>query len=115
MLGADEVYKYGNAEPVFGPLMGGMITGFLPRKPSKESEEIVKIAYELLRSNRSNLNTSNDLLNLLKDSNLQGDLTKDEFEEMKNILVEKQEELKSKDSALKTELKKKLSEIIDKW
>jgi hypothetical protein len=115
MLGTDEVLKYGNAEPFFGPLMGGMIKGFLPAKPSKESEEIVKNAYELIRANRSNLNTSNDLLNLLKDSNLEGDLTKDEFEEMKNILIEKQEELKSKDSALKTDLKNKISEMIDKW
>jgi hypothetical protein len=35
MLGADEVLKYGNAEPFFGPLMGGMIKGFLPSKPTK--------------------------------------------------------------------------------
>jgi hypothetical protein len=38
-------------------------------------------------------------------------MAKDEFEEMKNILVEKQDELKSKDSALKTELKSKISII----
>jgi hypothetical protein len=115
MLGADEVLKYGNAEPFFGPLMGGILKGVLPAKPTKESEEIIKSAFELLRANRSNVNTNNNLLDLLKDSNFTGDLTKDEFEEMKNILVEKQEELKSKDSALKTELKSKISEIIDKW
>jgi hypothetical protein len=97
MLGADEVLKYGNAEPFFGPLMGGILKGVLPAKPTKESEEIIKSAFELLRANRSNVNTTNNLLDLLKDSNLTGDLTKDEFEEMKNILVEKQDELKTKD------------------
>lgn len=115
MLGADEVMKYADVEPFFGPLMGGILKGVLPEKHIKESEEIIKNAFELLRSNRSNVNTTNNLLDLLKDSNIKGDLTKDEFEEMKNILVEKQVELKSKDSALKTELKSKISEIIDKW
>jgi len=114
MLGTDEILKYANVEPFFGPLMGGILKGVLPEKPTKESEKIIRSAFELLKENRNNANTNNNLLDLLKDSNLEGDLTKDEFEEMKNILVEKQAELKSKDSALKTELKSKLCEIIDK-
>jgi len=115
MLGTDEILKYANVEPFFGPLLGGALKGILPEKPTKETEKIIKTAFELLRENRSNSNTTNSLLDLLKDSNLDGDLTKVEFEEMKNILVEKQSELKTKDSALKTELKSKLAEIIDKW
>jgi hypothetical protein len=115
MLGADEVLKYANVEPFCGPLMGSVLKGVLPEKPNNESEKIIRSAFELLKANKSNVNTTNSLLDQLKDLNLEGDLTKDEFGEMKNILVEKQDELKSKDSALKTELKSKISEIIDKW
>jgi hypothetical protein len=47
-------------------------------------------------------------LELLGDTNHECSLTKEEYEEMKNLLVEKQAELQTKDSAFKTELKSKL-------
>ena len=119
MLGADEILKYANVEPFFGPLMGGALKSILPvpEKPTNESEKLIRSAFELLKANSNQTNLTNSFLDQLKDLNLEGDLTKDEFEEMRKLLTDKQEDLKSKDSALlpKKELKSKLSEIIDKW
>jgi hypothetical protein len=114
MLVTDEILKYGNVDPFFGPLLGGALKTVLPEKPSNESVKIVRSAFELLRANKNKTQIINTVLDKLKDSNLQGDLSKSEFEEMKNLLLYKQDELKLRDSALRTELKNKISEIIDK-
>ena len=95
--------------------MGVALKGILPEKPTSDSEKIIKSAFELLKDNSNHTNLTNSFLDQLKGLNLEGDLTKDEFEEMRKLLTDKQEDLKSKDSALKKELKSKLSEIIDKW
>jgi hypothetical protein len=48
-------------------------------------------------------------LDQLKDLNVEGDLTNDEFSEMQKLILENQDSLKSKN----TELKSKILELLD--
>ena len=61
-------------------------------------------------SNNVELKVTESLLERFKDLNLSGDFTNDEFSELKKLIIENQEQLKSKN----TELKDKINELLDK-
>src|ERR1700678_2277792 len=114
MIGVDDILKNSDNEPIFTPFLGNLLNKVIDKKPITGTEQSVKNILETIRSNNENTKITRSILDHLKELNLSGDLTKDEFDEMRNIVVDKQDELKAKNSVIKSELKSKLSDIIDK-
>lgn len=107
MIGADEVLKQANVEPFFGPFLGGALKAVLPKNPTNESVDVIKASYKLIRSNETNIREASIISDQLENSKSEGDLTKEEYYELRKLLTEAQGDLAKKDSALKAELKEK--------
>jgi hypothetical protein len=110
MVTTDEFLKAANVEPIFTPFIGNALKSVLPDSASRIDNKLLNSNIEQVTSNNVELKASESLLERFKDLNLRGDFTNDEFSELKKLILENQEQLKSKN----TELKDKINELLDK-
>ena len=110
MVSAGEVLKYADVEPVFGPFLGSMLKSVLPNSGVKSETRMLNKAIAEVTSNNVELIESKSLLERFKGLNLDGVFTDDEFSEFKKLIMENQEQLKSKN----TDLRDKINDLLDK-
>ena len=110
MVTADEFLKAANVEPIFTPFIGNALKSVLPDSASRTENKLLNSNIAQVTSNNVELKVTESLLERFKDLNLSGDFTNDEFSELKKLILENQEQLKSKN----TELKDKINELLDK-
>lgn len=105
MVTADEFLKAANVEPIFTPFIGNALKSVLPDSASRTENKLLNSNIAQVTSNNVELKVTESLW--FKDLNLSGDFTNDE---LKKLILENQEQLKSKN----TELKDKINELLDK-
>lgn len=111
MISTDEILKGDNRDPIFTPLLGGLLNKILPNKldNSNDPNKLIQNSIDLIKGNNSNLKSQESFLEEIKDLKLQGDLTGEEFSEMQKLILENKESLKTKNS----EVKSKILELLD--
>jgi len=113
MVGADEILKNADQNPVFMPLLGGVLKNILPNNNTQGADSTSKLIQEAIdniKMNKSLIRNNVSILEELKNLNFDGDLTKDELSEMEDLLNDNQDSLKSDNSKLKS----KIVELLDK-
>lgn len=110
MVSTDEILKYADVEPVFGPFLGSMLKTVLPDSATKSETKMLNKAIAEVTSNNVQLIDSKSLLERFKGLNIEGVFTNEEFSEFKKLIQENQEQLQTKNS----ELRNKIIEILDK-
>jgi|SRR5271154_2857996 len=110
MLGVDEIFKAGELEPIFAPLLGGILKNALPESVTKSSTRLINEQIANITNNNVESLTNESLLERFQNLNLKGDLTKDEFLEMRQLLIDNQDRLKKENDVFKS----KILELLDK-
>jgi hypothetical protein len=110
MLGADEIFKAGDIEPVFAPLLSGILKTVLPDSVTKSSMKLINENISNITNNNIEMLNNDSLLEKFQSLNLKGDLSKDEFLEMRKLLIENQDQLKKENTVFKS----KILELLDK-
>lgn len=100
MLGADEVLKYGDREPLFGPFLGLVIQALFPNESRIKLKDMVGKTYDEIVSEGKTIKQFNLSLETLTEELRTGGISKADFDELSkafkelvNICSEKQIEL----------------------
>ena len=110
MIAYDEILKNGNNQPIFMPFLGSILKTILPYSENRENLRLLKNSIAAHTNNNVEILINESLLERLKSLNIKGIFTNDECFEMTKLIIENQEQLKSKNS----ELKSKILELLDK-
>jgi hypothetical protein len=105
MLGSDEILKGANREPIFAPFLGSILNTVLPESTHKDSIRLLidKNITQLENINEE-ISQNNSLLEKFQSLNLKGDLSKDEFNEFKQILSENRQNLIIENEKIKSKI-----------
>jgi hypothetical protein len=109
MLGTDEVLRAADRKPIFAPILGGILNSILPANLHKDSTLLLNNNIEKLLNNKEEIKLNNSLLERFNGLNLKGDLTKEEYLEFKQIIIENKKALFENNEVIK----KKIIELID--
>jgi len=109
MLGTDEILRGVNREPIFAPMLGGILNSVLPENVHKDSARLINSNIDQLVGNNEEIKLNNSLLDRFQGLNLKGDLTKDEFNEFRKVILENKQNL-IKDNEM---IKGKILEMIN--
>jgi hypothetical protein len=110
MISSDEILKGANRSPILTPILGGILNTILPESATKNSNNLIQSVMDNLKTINSEMKDSNNLLEQLRGLKGEGAITQSDFKEMQKLIIENQEQLKSKNS----ELKSKILELLDK-
>src|ERR1700675_351085 len=114
MLGADEVLKNANREPIFAPLLGNILNKVLPESISKDSINLNNKNIEQLENNNEEIKVNESLLSRFQNLNLKGDISKTEFTELQNLLSEHKKSIIENNTQIKSKIIKNLEEKNNK-
>ena len=82
MIAYDEILKGGNNEALFMPLLGEMLNKVSPSNNEPTTSKLIQDALDNIKDNKNSINFNNSILDQVKELNLTGDITKDEFKAM---------------------------------
>jgi hypothetical protein len=103
-LGADEILKAANREPIFAPFLGSIINTVLPDNVAKDSTKLINNDFKELETNNENIKLTEELEEKFKKLEIKGDLTKEEFKEMQKILHENKTDILKENSKIKSKI-----------
>jgi hypothetical protein len=96
MVTADEYLKASNLEPIFTPFIGSAFKMVLPESVGGNLNKTINSSIDHITRNKIEFKNSESLLERFKTLKFNGDFTNDEFSELQKLIVENQEQLKSK-------------------
>ena len=108
MLGADEILKAANVEPVFIPMLGGILKTVLPESASRDTVKLIQQSIDAHNSNRAEGFDFDTLRDAFKTMLVEDGLTEKEHAEFQGLIDDNIRELESKNSKLKEEIGKLL-------
>lgn len=88
MLGADEILKQANKEPIFGPILGSMLSVVLPEGspiPGKSRDSIYS-KIDTLAATKDELDTFSEIEKTLELRKVKGGLSSEDFVEFKEAI-----------------------------
>ena len=65
---------------------GSLYDGYIEAIPKNDAEELLKVIYERIKKEKNNTSSNDDPLIILKKRYAKGEITKEEYEEMKSVL-----------------------------
>jgi hypothetical protein len=93
MLGADEILVSANKEPIFKPILGGLLNMVLPEGSHKNPSSVIMDHIKSMENYKMELKQSNSLLERFQNSEENGGLTPSEFKEYGEILNQHKDSL----------------------
>lgn len=88
MLGADEALKYGNKDPIFGPLLGSGIQALFPSENRVNFKEMIGKTYDEIVTEGKTIKQFNLALESLNEETRTGGISKAEFDELSKAFKE---------------------------
>jgi hypothetical protein len=113
MLGTDEILKNGNREPFFGPFLGSALNSILPGNLKTESSSLINKSLSELQQNTQEKQLCSNILEELKNGQIQGGLSADEYNEFSKAISEKLENIKNRNVELKAKIKEALDNLTN--
>ena len=112
MVGVDEILKNAEHKPIFMPILGGIAKTLLPSNTNNSDtpSKLIEEAIANIKANNSLMRNNVSILDELKNLNFDGELTKEELEEMEELINNNQDKIKTENSQFKS----KILEILDK-
>jgi hypothetical protein len=114
MLGADEILKNANREPIFAPFLGDILNKILPEGISKDSTKLINKNINQLENNNEDIKENDSLLSRFKDLNLKGDISNTEFTELQKLISEHKESIIENNAQIKSKIIQLLEEKNNK-
>lgn len=110
MITADEILKAADVEPIFTPFIGNALKSILPESASRLENKLLNSNIAQVTSNNLEIKANELLLERFKELNLKGDFTNEEVSELKKLILENLDQLKTDNK----DLKNKISDLLDK-
>jgi hypothetical protein len=111
MLGTDEILKAADKKAIFAHMLGEILNSILPENVHKDSRKLINNSIDQFVNNKDNIELNNSLLEKFKGLNLKGDLTKDEFNEFKQIIIENKESIVKANEKIKSKIMEMIENI----
>lgn len=88
MLGADDALKYGNKDPIFGPLLGSGTQALFPSENRFKFKEMIGKTYDEIVTEGKTIKQFNLALESLNEETRTGGISKAEFDELSEAFKE---------------------------